>query len=148
MIQLSHGSAHLGRVNLNAARPLTVSCYNFRKAACALTQMWVYMKEVFTLIFFILSISAFVLSIRSFKNKGFLFNNAYIYASNSERERMDKKPYYRQSAVVFLLIGIVFALIAVETLLETGWIVYIVLQILTAIIVYVIISSVLIKDKK
>ncbi len=88
------------------------------------------------------------MSIRSFKNKGFLFNNAYIYASNSERERMDKKPYYRQSAVVFLLIGIVFALIAVETLLETGWIVYIVLQILTAIIVYVIISSVLIKDKK
>ena len=47
-----------------------------------------------------------VVSIRSFQNKGFLFNNAYIYASKKERGKMDKKPYYRQSAIVFLISSI------------------------------------------
>ena len=38
-------------------------------------------------------------AIRSFTERGFLLNNAYIYATKEERETMDKKPYYRQSAV-------------------------------------------------
>ncbi len=33
---------------------------------------------------------AFVISVRSFKQKGFLFNNAYLYASKQERDTMDK----------------------------------------------------------
>ena len=53
----------------------------------------------------ILAIGAFIVSVRSFKEKGFLFNNAYLYASKEERATMDKKPHYRQSAVVFLMIG-------------------------------------------
>lgn len=53
----------------------------------------------------ILAIGAFIVSFRSFKEKGFLFNNAYLYASKEERATMDKKPHYRQSAVVFLMIG-------------------------------------------
>ena len=53
-----------------------------------------------SLVFIIAAILA-VVSIRSFQNKGFLFNNAYIYASKEERGKMDKKPYYRQSAIVF-----------------------------------------------
>ena len=51
-----------------------------------------------SLVFIIAAILA-VVSIRSFQNKGFLFNNAYIYASKEERGKMDKKPYYRQSAI-------------------------------------------------
>ena len=47
-----------------------------------------------SLVFIIAAILA-VVSIRSFQNKGFLFNNAYIYASKKERGKMDKKPYYR-----------------------------------------------------
>ena len=37
-----------------------------------------------SLVFIIAAILA-VVSIRSFQNKGFLFNNAYIYASKEER---------------------------------------------------------------
>ena len=53
----------------------------------------------------ILALIALVISVRSFKEKGFLFNNAYIWASKQEREQMNKKPHYRQSAIAFALIA-------------------------------------------
>lgn len=62
----------------------------------------------------------FVLSCRSFREKGFLLNNAYLYASKEEREAMDKKPHYRQSAVTFLLLGIVFLLNGLAALLNSS----------------------------
>ena len=52
------------------------------------------MKEIITsCILFIIAIGAFIKSYRSFKEKGFLFNNAYIYAIVSsitiERRKTD-----------------------------------------------------------
>ncbi|MBQ6809618.1 MAG: DUF3784 domain-containing protein [Clostridia bacterium] len=69
-------------------------------------------------VLFVISIIPFVISFRSFKERGFLFNNAYIYASKEDRERMNKKPYYRQTAIVFLIIGIFFALCGVALILD------------------------------
>ena len=66
-----------------------------------------------SLVFIIAAILA-VVSIRSFQNKGFLFNNAYIYASKKERGKMDKKPYYRQSAIVFCILSAVFLIIGLS----------------------------------
>ena len=40
-----------------------------------------------------------VLSIRHFQQKGFLWNNAWLFASEQERKHMDKAPHYRQSAI-------------------------------------------------
>jgi len=69
------------------------------------------MKEIITAsMLFLIAVLAFFMSIRSFREKGFLFNNAYLYASEKERETMNKKPHYRQSAIVFLLLGFVFLL--------------------------------------
>jgi len=104
------------------------------------------MKE--TVILFILSMVAFVLSFFSIKQKGFLFNNAYIYASKKDRDSMDKKPHYRQSAIVFFLIGIIFLLSAIEVLLDTGWIYYIVSAVIAVTVIYAIVSSLLIETKK
>ena len=56
----------------------------------------------------VIAIICFVFSYLQFNEKGFLFNNAYIYASKQERKNMDKKPHYKQSGIVFLLIGIIF----------------------------------------
>lgn len=107
------------------------------------------MQEVIvTVIFFIVSIGAFILSFFSFKEKGFLFNNAYICASKKERNSMDKKPHYRQSAIVFSLISIFFLLNAVEVLLDSGWIFYVALAVMVVTIIYAIISSILIENKK
>ncbi len=62
----------------------------------------------------ILAIACLVISVMSFAEKGFLFNNAYIWASKKERETMDKRPHYRQSAIVFALLAAVFACITLE----------------------------------
>ena len=107
------------------------------------------MKEIITVaVLFLIMIFAFVLSIRSFCEKGFLFNNAYLYASKQEREEMDKKPYYRQSAIVFLLIGCIFALNGCTVLLHIRWISYIAITVVIGTIVYAIVSSVVIETQK
>ena len=61
---------------------------------------------VWTIICGILAIVCLIISILSFKEKGFLFNNAYIWASKQERDAMDKKSYYRQSAIAFALCAV------------------------------------------
>ena len=107
------------------------------------------MKEIIAASFLlILSIFAFVMSIRSFMEKGFLFNNAYIYASREERKQMDKKPHYRQSAIVFLLIGFIFLLNAFSVLFDVGWIIYVVIAVIIIAIVYSVVSSVMIEKNK
>lgn len=101
-------------------------------------------------IFLALSIGAFVISRSQFMEKGYLFNNAYFWASQEERKRMDenkegKKPYYRQSGFAFLFIGLLFLIEAVH--IATGWIWMFAAFILAVIIavVYAIVSSVLIE---
>ena len=107
------------------------------------------MKEiVLSCILFLIAIGAFVMSYRSFREKGFLFNNAYIYASKQERETMDKKPHYRQSAIVFLMIGVIFLLNGVSVLLAAKWIFILVIVIAVIAIIYAIISSIAIERRK
>ena len=96
-------------------------------------------------ILFLVSVFAFITSIRSFMEKGFLFNNAYLYASKQERETMNKKPHYRQSAIVFLLIGLIFLLIGLNMLFQTNWIFHIVIAIVIVTLIYAIVSSVMIE---
>lgn len=61
--------------------------------------------------FVLLSFAAgcLVLSIRHFQQKGFLWNNAWLFASEQERKHMDKAPHYRQSAIVFALLCLIFS---------------------------------------
>ena len=104
------------------------------------------MKEMIAAgILFTISMLAFFMSIRSFMEKGFLFNNAYIYASKQEREKMNKKPHYRQSAIVFLLLGFIFLLNAIAVLLGANWIFYIVIAVVIITLIYAIVSSITIE---
>lgn len=96
----------------------------------------------------ILAIGTFIISFFSFREKGFLFNNAYLYASKEERATMDKKPHYRQSAIVFLMIGIMFLLNAVSVFLVNRWIGYIAIAVAIITIIYAIVSSVAIEKRK
>lgn len=79
--------------------------------------------------------------------KGYLFNNAYLYATKEERIQMNKRPYYRQSAVVFMLMGILFLLTAVLALFYIKWIFYIVMAITAIMIVYAVGSSIIIEKR-
>lgn len=97
---------------------------------------------ILSIILALVAIGCFIISIFQFMEKGFLFNNAYIYASKKQREEMDKKPYYRQSAIVFLLIGITFLINVIEVITDTGWLTYAVLAIIFITIVYAIVSTI------
>ena len=104
------------------------------------------MKEIIIAsILFAVSVFLFSMSVRSFMEKGVLFNNAYIYASKQEREKMNKKPHYRQSAIVFLLLGIVFLLLALAVLLEAYWISFVGVAVVIITLIYAIVSSITIE---
>lgn len=83
-----------------------------------------------------------ILSIRHFAQKGFLINNAFIWATEEERKKMDKRPYYRQSAVVFCLLSAVFVVIGFSVVFHNGKIQLIEIPFLTGALVYAIVSSV------
>lgn len=100
---------------------------------------------VFVLLF---SLIAFIISWLQFKGKGILFNNAYFYASKKERETMNKKPHYRQSAIILLLIGILFLLLAVEITFAAKWLYIIAILVAISMIIYAIASSINIERKK
>ena len=103
---------------------------------------------IVAVILFLIALAAFVLSIRAFLEKGFLLNNAYIYASKKEREAMDKKPHYRQTAVVFLLVGVIFLLNGLSVLLKIHWISYLATGVTVCTIIYAVTSSAAIEKKK
>ena len=105
-------------------------------------------EKVTAAILFVIAMAAFIMSYFSFKEKGFLFNNAYIHASRRKRGSKDKRPYYRQLAIVFFLIGIIFLLNAMEVVLKRGWTSLIVLVLLILTLVYAIQSSITINRKK
>ena len=96
----------------------------------------------------VIAIACFIFSYLQFQEKGFLFNNAYIYASKQERETMDKKPHYKQSGIVFVFIGIIFLINAIDTILQTGWLNFFVIGIAVIAIVYAIVSSVIVEKRK
>lgn len=87
------------------------------------------------------SIMAFI-SVRSFRETGFLFNNAYIWASRAERERMDKKPYYRQSAIVLSLLSAVFFLIGISMIFQNSKIQLLEIPLIVGALIYAIVSSI------
>ena len=94
------------------------------------------------IVLFVISASAFVMGICSFAEKGFLLNNAYIHASEQERESMNKKPYYRQSGIVFLLVGLIFLLNGFNMLFEAEWLFFAVIAVIVTAFIYAIVSSI------
>lgn len=101
------------------------------------------MKEIIVAsILLLISALLFLLSFRSFREKGFLFNNAWIYATEEERKNMNKKPHYRQTAIVFLLLGVVFVMNAVAILTGIDIFYPVAIGITIATVVFAVVSSV------
>ena len=95
-----------------------------------------------------LAVLAFILSLRSFRGKGILLNNAYLYASPQERKTMNPKPYYRQSAIVFGLIGLIFGLKGLEILFHAEWISYLTAALIILTPVYALVSAAIARANK
>ena len=58
------------------------------------------------------------IGVRHFKEKGFLFNDAFLFASREERQAPNKKPYYRQSAIVFFFLSAMFFVLGLTFLVH------------------------------
>lgn len=98
---------------------------------------------------FIIAIIVFVLSgillglgIRHFGEKGFLLNNAWLYASKEQRTAMNTKPYYRQSAIVFCILSAVFIAVGLSLVLQNDRIMLFEIPLISGVIIYAIVSSV------
>lgn len=76
-----------------------------------------------------------------------MLNNSYIYANKKERETMNKKPHYRQSAISFWGISAIFLVITVEIAVKTGWLNYVMFMLIFLLVIYAIVSSVSIIKK-
>lgn len=125
----------------NSDNVIIIDKTNFREATMRTV-------EVITIvILFLISIGAFIIGYFQFKEKGILFNNAYLYASKEERATMNKKPHYRQSAIVFTLLGVIFLFYAVTLIFRSGWLFLIDLVLIILLLVYAIVSSVMIARK-
>lgn len=99
------------------------------------------------IVFSLIAAGCFVVSYLYFHERGFLFNNAYIYASKQEREMMDKSPYFKQSGVVFTFLGIVFVINAVDIILRTSWLFYIVIGLAVITVIYAVVSTIMIEKE-
>lgn len=100
-----------------------------------------------------LAIGAFTISYFQLQEKGFLFNNAYLWASPEDRRRMDeqkdsKRPYYRQSGFTFLLIGILFLIDAVYVMTGWLWMGIAFWAVFAITVVYAVVSSIKIERRK
>ncbi len=84
----------------------------------------------------------------SYLEKGFLVNKEYINKSEEEREKMDKeskRPYYKQSSIVFLILGVTLLFLGVCILSKVNWIIYLIGFCIFILVLYIIISSINIK---
>ncbi len=105
------------------------------------------MEKVVLVICLVIAVVCYFFSIMHFKEKGFLFNNAYIYATKEERAKMNKKPHYRQSAIVFLALGTIFLLNGLQCLIEGDWPFQMVVGLSICLLVYAVVSSYFIEKK-
>lgn len=104
-------------------------------------------KLITAIVVLILAGGLLVLAIRHFLERGYLLNNAYIYASKKERETMDKKPYYRQSAIVFCLLCAVFVTVGLSLILQNDKLLLLEIPLVAGALIYAVVSSVQISKK-
>ena len=107
------------------------------------------MKEIIVAILLgAIAVGCYVVGILQLLGKGFLLNNAFIYASKEEREKLDKKPYYKQSGIVFCSLGTIFVFNAINVVAQRSELFICVIAMMIATVIYAIASSVTIENKK
>lgn len=91
---------------------------------------------------FLLAGALFFLGVRQLLERGVLLNNAWLYATKEEREKLNKKPYYRQSGIVFCLLGLLFTVIGLYALLQSSGLLWLEAALAVGTVAYAILSTV------
>lgn len=102
---------------------------------------------ILTVIVFVFAAVSLLFSVLQFMEKGPLLNNAWLYASKDERCKMNKKPYYRQSAIVLLFLFFVFLSVGLNLITKKSVFLVIEFVLLAAVFIYAIVSTILIEKQ-
>ena len=79
------------------------------------------LKIIIGIFCLVTAIICFVLGILQLNEKGPVMNNTWLYASDKEREQIDKKFCYRQAGVIYMITGGIFLLYAAGAFFKIRW---------------------------
>lgn len=91
------------------------------------------------LVFVLLASLSFVIAYRQHRQKGFVFTNRWLFASEKERLEMDaqsKKTQYHIARNIFTILGIIFTILAINVLFWATWLFYIIYALAALVIIY------------
>ena len=103
---------------------------------------------VLGIILFLVAAGSLVLGILQLLQKGPLINNAWLYADEKQRRTMNKTPHYRQSGIVFSMIGIQFGMLGVFCLTKLHIFMYMEFAVIGLVVIYAVVSSVMIGGRE
>ncbi len=100
------------------------------------------------IIMFVIAAVSILLGIMQLLEKGPLLNNAWLYADEEQRRTMNKRPYYIQSGIVFVMIGIQFMMLGFFALTKMK--VFLILQftVIGIMVITAVVSAVVIEKKQ
>jgi len=94
---------------------------------------------ILSMIFGAIGFICFRIAYRQYREKGFIFTNTWLFASETERANMDiriKKAEYRVGRNVFFLLGLMFIVCAAYFQLWLSWISYIIFALMGLVVIY------------
>ena len=91
------------------------------------------------------AVMCLVIGITQLNELGVPLNNAYLFVSKEKKQSMNKTPYFKQTGVVFILLAVVFALIAAAYIFRIEWLSYLALGFGAVDVIFAVVSEIIIE---
>ena len=99
------------------------------------------MREINVAICALVSLVLFILSFTQFRERGPILNNTMLVSEKRERSKDNLKRWYRQSAIVFLILAFVFLFMGLWVLTDLAIFAWLMGAAILAVLVYAFTSS-------
>lgn len=99
------------------------------------------MREINVAICALVSLILFILSFMQFRERGPILNNSMLVSEKRERSKDNLKCWYRQSAIVFLILAFVFLFMGLWVLTDLAIFAWLMGAAILAVLVYAFTSS-------
>lgn len=99
------------------------------------------MREINVAICALVSLILFILSFMQFRERGPILNNSMLVSEKRERSKVNLKRWYRQSAIVFLILAFVFLFMGLWVLTDLAIFAWLMGAAILAVLVYAFTSS-------
>ena len=93
----------------------------------------------------IAAIVCLTVGIMQLNERGIPLNKAYLYASNEKKQSMNKLPYFKQSGILFILMSVIFSLLAASVLFGMELLSSIALGLFAVVVIFAVVSTVIIE---